>query len=233
MPPGRRRLPRRLLTLTEKNEVIQVQEREKLSVRDLGRRFNIGKTQAAEILKNKGKIDARLKSGVNAHLKRNCLSEQSPHIDELCYSWFTRARSENIRLSEQLVRTKAKEIAEHLGHEGFSASGGWLQKWRRRHNIIFNATCETLDVKPFECVLVKNEPIMNNEEELDPVMGNTYVGDGSEFMHNPIVSFEEAMTQLARLKEFAKDDYISYQQLSSLENQWNYKRNNIKMEHLP
>ncbi|SPP75038.1 tigger transposable element-derived protein 3 [Drosophila guanche] len=231
MPPGRRRLPRRLLTLSEKNEVIQVQEREKLSVRDLGRRFNIGKTQAAEILKNKGKIDAGLKSGVNAHIKRNCLNDQIPHIDELCYSWFTRARSENIRLSEQLVRTKAKEIAKHLGHKSFSASVSWLQKWRRRHNITFNATCETLDVKPFECVLVKNEPIIN-EEELNPVMGNAYVGDGSDFMHNPIVSFEEAMTQLARLKEFAKDDYISFQQLRSLENQWNYKRNNMKMEDL-
>ncbi|XP_022230707.2 tigger transposable element-derived protein 3 [Drosophila obscura] len=232
MPPRRSRTPRRLLSLSEKSEVIQVQEKEKLSVRDLARRFNIGKTQAAEILKNKGQIDAKLKSGVNGHLKKNCLSQQGSHIDELCFSWFNTARSENIRLSGQGVRTKAREIAQHLGYAGFSASDGWLQKWRKRHNIIFNSTRETLDVQQFECILVKSEPLMSNDE--DSLMCSAHAGEEpTVFMHNPITSFDEAMMQLARLKEFAKDDYISHQQLSSLENQWTWKRNNLKMEHLP
>ncbi|XP_001360937.3 tigger transposable element-derived protein 6 [Drosophila pseudoobscura] len=228
MPPGRSRTPRRLLSLNEKSEVIQVQEKEKLSVRDLARRFNIGKTQAAGILKNKGQIDTKLKSGVNGHQKKNCLSLQGSHIDDLCFSWFTRARSENIRLSGQEVRTKAREIAQHLGYTGFSASDGWLQKWRKRHNITFHPKRETLDVQQFEAILVKSEPIMDDEE--DTVISPF---DAPEFIHNPITTFDEAMTQIARLKEFAKDDYVSYQQLSSLENQWTWKRNNLKTEHIP
>lgn len=42
---------------------------------------------------------------------------------------------------------KAKEIAEKIGYHGFSASNGWLQKWRKRHNIAFkNISGEAADV---------------------------------------------------------------------------------------
>ncbi|KAJ8928787.1 hypothetical protein NQ314_018645 [Rhamnusium bicolor] len=36
-----------------------------------------------------------------------------------------------------LVQAKAKEIADSLGYENFSA--GWLEKFRNRHNIAFKA----------------------------------------------------------------------------------------------
>ncbi|GLV61270.1 cag, partial [Carabus blaptoides fortunei] len=36
-------------------------------------------------------------------------------------------------------KIKAKEIAESLGHSTFSASSGWLNKFRNRHNISFKA----------------------------------------------------------------------------------------------
>jgi DNA-binding MarR family transcriptional regulator len=44
---------RHSLTLKEKLEIVNVYNKEKLSVRDLSKRFNIGKTQAAEIVKKR------------------------------------------------------------------------------------------------------------------------------------------------------------------------------------
>jgi hypothetical protein len=55
----------------------------------------------------------------------------------MCYQWFVKARSQNIPITGPLVKTKAKEIAEQLGHTSFNASDGWLQKWRKRNNISF------------------------------------------------------------------------------------------------
>lgn len=45
--------------------------------------------------------------------------------------------SKNVPLAGPILKTKAKEIAELVGYSGFSASDGWLRKWRKRHNIAF------------------------------------------------------------------------------------------------
>ena len=42
---------KRMLSLEEKMEIVNVVDKEKISVRSLATRFNIGKTQAAEIAK--------------------------------------------------------------------------------------------------------------------------------------------------------------------------------------
>ncbi|KAH8367147.1 hypothetical protein KR084_003994 [Drosophila pseudotakahashii] len=223
MPQRRPRKPRQLLSLEEKMEVIRTQEQNKLTVRDLAKRFNIGKTQAAEILKHKEAIKRGLSTG---HLKmnqmrRNPLSQQGSHIDELCFEWFSRARSENIPISGEMVRDKAKQIAEEAGYPSFSASSGWLQKWRKRNNVAYNASGDSLEIQEFEAILVKSEPISNREDDEEP---------SPVSLIGPIYSKEEAMMQLARLKEFARDDFVSYQQLLSLENQWSWKWNNFKKE---
>ncbi|XP_016975318.1 tigger transposable element-derived protein 2 isoform X2 [Drosophila rhopaloa] len=159
-----------------------------------------------------------------SQMRRNPLSQQGAHIDELCFDWFSRARVDNILISGEMVRQKAKQIADEVGYAGFLASSGWLQKWRKRHNIAYNATGDSLDLQEFEAVLVKSEPISNRDDDDDddepsPVQ-----------LIGPIFSIDEAMMQLARLKEFARDDYVSYQQLLSLENQWSWKWNNFKKE---
>ncbi|EDW90061.1 tigger transposable element-derived protein 6 [Drosophila teissieri] len=223
MLPGRVRKTRTLLTLEEKMEVIRSQERNKLTVRDLAKRFNIGKTQAADILKHKQSIKEGLLTGelkMN-QMRRNPLSQRGAQIDEMCFDWFSRVRSENIPISGEMVREKAKQIAVELGYSNFSASSGWLEKWRKRHNIGYNATGDSLDLQEFEAILVKSEPI-SNKDDCDEPYPVTLI--------EPIYSTEEAMMQLARLKEFAKDDYVSYQQLLSLENQWSWKWNIFKKE---
>ena len=35
----------------------------------------------------------------------------------------------------RILCEKAKEIAERLGFEGFKASNGWLDRWKKRHHI--------------------------------------------------------------------------------------------------
>jgi len=154
-------------------------------------------------------------------MRRNPLSQKGTHIDEICFEWFSRARSENIPISGEMVREKAKQIADEAGYIDFTASSGWLQKWRKRNNIAYNATGDSLDLQEFEAILVKSEPISNRDDDEEP---------SPVSLIGPIYSKEEAMLQLARLKEFARDDFVSYQQLLSLENQWSWKWKNFKKE---
>ena len=47
------------------------------------------------------------------------------------------ARCHNILISSLLIQEKRKKVAEILELENFKASNGWLDSFRRRHNISF------------------------------------------------------------------------------------------------
>lgn len=128
---------KKCLTLKEKIEIIYAYDSDQVSVRTLAKRFNIGKTQAALIVRNKENIKSQWQSGVN--LKRKFAQSDGLKIDKLCLEWFAKTRSQNIPICGPLVKTKAMEIAKQLGNDKFTASDGWLQKWRKRHNISFKS----------------------------------------------------------------------------------------------
>lgn len=60
----------------------------------------------------------------------------------MCFDWFTIASGQNIPISGPKVKAKASEIAEQLGLSDFSASNGWLQKWKIRNNIAFKCVTD-------------------------------------------------------------------------------------------
>lgn len=128
---------RKILTLKEKVDVINIFDKEKLSVRELAKRCNIGKTQAADIIKNRNELMLRWSSNANVNQKRTFCKTEGLNVDKLCYEWFLKARNNGIPISGTLVRSKAKDIAEKLGYKTFKASVGWLEKFRIRHNISF------------------------------------------------------------------------------------------------
>lgn len=141
--------------MQEKMEIVNVFNNEKPSVRELARRFKIGKTQAANIIKKKEEITSKWCSGINVNQKRSFFKTEGLNVDKLCYEWFVKARNKCIPISGPLLKAKAKEIADKFGYKNFRASDGWLHKFRIRHNISFksisgeSASVNPEDVKQF------------------------------------------------------------------------------------
>ncbi len=74
--------------------------------------------------------------GSRKHLKvRKCLY---PDINDNVYEWFVVARSKNICVSGPLIKEKALILSLELGYDNFSASNGWLDRFRQRHNIKYS-----------------------------------------------------------------------------------------------
>jgi len=128
------------LTLQEKIDIIRASSNGKLSVRALGEQFKVGKTQVSEILKKKAEILQEWETNGNSS-SRKIFSKSSPgsDVDATVYEWFCRARAAKIPISGPLIQEKALEVASQLGLGDFKASSGWLEKFRKRHNISFKA----------------------------------------------------------------------------------------------
>ncbi|GBL85459.1 hypothetical protein AVEN_34637-1 [Araneus ventricosus] len=129
---------RKRLNLKEKIDVLEVTEKEKLSVRSLAKRFHVGKTQISELLKDKEGIRKMWLLNSNENLKNlKFRNTETSEIDKVLVKWFRSARAKNIPVSGVLLQEKTREVGESLVLETFKASYGWLQKFRTRHNISF------------------------------------------------------------------------------------------------
>lgn len=146
---------KRLLTLKEKIDVIEFYNKEKSSIRILAKKFNIGKTQASNIINKREDLLSKWNSNENVSQKRSFFKLEGYNIDKVTYDWFVQARAKNIPLSGTLIRSKAKEVAEQLRYQNFNASSGWLERFKKRHNITFrtisgeSASVNPNDVKEF------------------------------------------------------------------------------------
>lgn len=56
-------------------------------------------------------------------------------LDSALLKWFTQARCDNVPVSGPLLKGKAEELAQLLAIEDFKCSNGWLDRFKKRHNI--------------------------------------------------------------------------------------------------
>ena len=161
---------RKHLTLQEKVEVIRKSEAyPKLPLRELGDCFSCGKTQIAGILKAKGKILALYEENRSDSLqltRKRARKSEFSEVNESLYDWYLLAISKNIYPAGPQLSEKAKEIAVRLGKTNFKASDGWLDKWKKRHNLKSKAVVG-------ECGDVSSETVSSWKERL-PVITAGY-----------------------------------------------------------
>ncbi|XP_046725929.1 tigger transposable element-derived protein 4-like [Silurus meridionalis] len=62
-------------------------------------------------------------------------------VDDAVFQWFTNTRATNLPVNGPLLMEKAEILAAKLGHLDFKASQGWLDRFKKRHNIVFKAIC--------------------------------------------------------------------------------------------
>ncbi len=107
------------LPLKKKVEVIKAHENDRgLSHRALGEMFQCGRTQVAQIIKNKDSILALFKanaSGSRIHSTKVSRTCEYEDINKALYEWYLLACSKHVYPGGPQLIEKAKVIAEKLG----------------------------------------------------------------------------------------------------------------------
>ncbi|GBN13468.1 Tigger transposable element-derived protein 6 [Araneus ventricosus] len=162
------------LNLEQRIEILRQYENGK-SARKLAELFYCGRTQINKIIKEKDLILKEYEDFKFRGVKR-MRHEKYVDINEAVLEWFKTVREKDILVSGPMFQHKAKELADALGIENFSARNGWLDRFRIRNNITFRSLCgEAADVDPSLCedwqerlplllVGYDNEDIFNMDE---------------------------------------------------------------------
>ena len=128
---------RKILSLEERIKVIERSEKGMETAKSIAESLGVGKTQIRSIFLDKEKIIETWKQGVcgsdRKYIKaRNCAFKD---VNELVWEWFTIARSKNIPITGRLIQEKALMFSEERNEDGFKASNGWLEAWRKRYSV--------------------------------------------------------------------------------------------------
>lgn len=117
------------LTLKEKLKLIAEVERGEKKKKVIAQQFGIPPNTLSTILKNKDKLLEKQGSYDSNSERKRLTTCVNIGVDEAMLKWVTTARAKNLPLSGVLIREKALDYAAALGHEDFSASVGWLDKF--------------------------------------------------------------------------------------------------------
>ena len=117
----------------------------------LAEHFHCGRTQIANIIKNKESIRLLYESNVSGskvHSSKVSRVSEFEEVNTALYKWYTHACSKKIYPGGPELIEKAKQIAQRLGRSNFKGSNGWLGKWKARYNIKRFSICgESGDVQ--------------------------------------------------------------------------------------
>ncbi len=123
--------------------MIQAVEKEpKIETRKLAETFKCGRTQIQLILKNKDHIKDLYFSNVDSNRAQCRKRTRKSEYADINEALLELAISRNIFPDGTILTEKAIQIAERLGFDNFTASSGWLTRWKAR-----NSSGESGDVR--------------------------------------------------------------------------------------
>ena len=132
------KLAKETLTLDEKIKFLDfAQKNPKLGCRKLADTYKIGKTAAANILKNEKKIREQHEMFSEKSKKRNRHGKYHK-INQILFKWNKRCCASNIYPNGVILKEEAMAIKEQLqssNFDDFSASDGWLDCWKTTYSV--------------------------------------------------------------------------------------------------
>jgi hypothetical protein len=115
------------------------------SVQSICTEFNVGKSTVYDWRKNRKSIeDFCMQIEIESVLSTRSTLKKPHHelLDDALWLWFMQERRRGTPINGPILKEKAVILHSKLGEKGnFSASDGWLTRWKKRHGVHFLGVC--------------------------------------------------------------------------------------------
>ena len=132
---------RRELNFVDRIKVIKAHNCGK-STRQLATEFRCGKTHIIDILTQRETYLRQLQKKNRGNLqhfsfrKRRVRRAGNEETNRLVWEWYCAQKESGVYVTGPVLQKEARFIAQRLGNINFNASNGWLESFRRLHNIV-------------------------------------------------------------------------------------------------
>ncbi|KAF8777334.1 Major centromere autoantigen B like protein [Argiope bruennichi] len=128
---------RRILSLKEKGDIIEEVDRSpNVSKVKLAKKFNLATSTLATILANRNAILKTIaKCGVASSKRKNSRTSPYQFLEDKLLDWLIDRQEKGLPINSVIIREQAKIMAVNLGIEKFTASSGWIDRFKNRHGL--------------------------------------------------------------------------------------------------
>lgn len=98
--------------------------------------LGIPQSTLSKILKRRESLKNDSIASVNDGRKRKRLGHFTS-VDDALLIWFKQAAAMKAPMNRDILKDKARTFAQEVGIDDFSASDGWLSRWKERNGIVF------------------------------------------------------------------------------------------------
>ncbi|XP_074677520.1 tigger transposable element-derived protein 4 [Strix aluco] len=126
------------ISIEEKMDIISaVESGEKKA--DIAAKYGIKKNSLSSIIKNKEKLLEAFESLRFDPKRKRLRTAFYTDLEEALMKWYSIAQCLNVPVNGPMLRLKANDFAQKLGHSDFKCSNGWLDRFKSRHGLVFRA----------------------------------------------------------------------------------------------
>ena len=126
---------RKTFSVLEKCEILRKFDESTLNQKDLANSLGMSASTLRTIVSNRKTIEENAVLG--AGRRKKVRLGKYDNLEHILLQWFQQARASQININGPIIQEKAREIAKELGITEFTASTGWLDRFRQRHGIIY------------------------------------------------------------------------------------------------
>ncbi|KFR08652.1 Tigger transposable element-derived protein 4, partial [Nipponia nippon] len=126
------------ISIEEKIDIISAVESGKKKA-DIAAKYGIKKNSLSSIMKNKEKVLEAFESLRFDPKRKRLRTAFYTDLEEALMKWYRTAQCLNVPVSGPMLRLKANDFAQKLGHSDFKCSNGWLDRFKSRYGLVFRA----------------------------------------------------------------------------------------------
>ncbi|XP_009994284.1 PREDICTED: tigger transposable element-derived protein 4 [Chaetura pelagica] len=126
------------ISIEEKISIISAVESGKKKA-DIAAKYGIKKNSLSAIMKNKEKVFEAFESLRFDPKRKRLRTAFYSDLEEALMKWYRIAQCLNVPVNGPMLRLKANDFAQQLGHSGFKCSNGWLDRFKSRYGLVFRA----------------------------------------------------------------------------------------------
>ncbi|XP_036237360.1 tigger transposable element-derived protein 4 [Molothrus ater] len=126
------------ITIEEKIDIISAVESGKKKA-DIAAKYGIKRNSLSSIMKNKEKVLEAFETLRFDPKRKRLRTAFYADLEDALMKWYRIAQCLNVPVNGPMLRLKANDFAQKLGHSDFKCSNGWLDRFKSRYGLVFRA----------------------------------------------------------------------------------------------